>query len=76
MQFSDGGDFVISASSDCCKVWKLVQNRMSKTIEISGSTNDENREPNVPTLAAIDKQCTTAAIYRGKLQFNLYELRD
>lgn len=49
---------------------------MSKVIEIPGSTNDENREQNVATLATINRQCTMAAIYRGKLQFNLYELRD
>ena len=76
LQFSEGGDYLISASSDVCKVWKFVQNRLSKIIEIPGSTNDENREQNVQTLAAMNKACTAAAIYRGKLQFNLYELRD
>ena len=28
------------------------------------------------TLAALNRTCSAAAIYRGKLQFNLYELRD
>ena len=76
LQFSEGGDYFISASSDVCKVWKFTQNRLTKIIDIPGSTNDENREQNVNTLAALNRACTTAAIYRGKLQFNLYELRD
>lgn len=47
-----------------------------KIIDIPGSSNDENREQNVKTLAALNRTCSAAAIYRGKLQFNLYELRD
>lgn len=67
---------MISASSDICKVWKFTQNQLIKIIDIPGSTNDENREQNVNTLAAINRACSGAAIYRGKLQFNLYDLRD
>ena len=76
LQFSDTGEFIISASSDVSQVWRLVQNRLTKIIDIPGSTNNENREPNVSTLATLNSTCTVAAVYRGKLQFNLYELID
>lgn len=58
-----------------CKVWKIVGNLMGQVIVIPGNLDNEHKEESVPPKAAIDNACQLVATYRGKLHFQIYELK-
>ena len=76
MQFSDNSQYLVSISSDGCKIWKFENNAMNNIITIPGQADSEHREANVDGLACVDGRGELAVTYRGELHFNTYELRD
>lgn len=76
LQFSDNSQFIVTISNDLCKVWKIVQNLLGVACSIPGNLEPDLVEEGVLPVAAINNKCTVVAIYRGKLNFVLYEINE
>ena len=66
---------MVGISQDMCKVWKIVNNLMGPACTIQTEPDDPHQEITVMPLATVDNQGSLLAIYRGKLHFQIMEIR-
>lgn len=74
--FSDNSNFFVTICSEMCRVWRIVGNLLGGVLTIPANIDAEYKEEGVKPIAAIDNKCELVCIYRGKLMFQIYELRE
>ena len=62
--------------SDVTKIWKVVHNLLGTIITIPGTMDDDNKQDGVHPLACVNNKGTLAAVYKGKLHFTIYDLKE
>ena len=74
--FSLNSNFMVSICKQSTKVWKVLQNIMGSFMTVpQKDVSDKDDEVSRP-LCAIDNLGENIIIYRGGLEFNLYQIHD
>ena len=76
LSFADNSSFLVSICTQDCRIWKVLNNLLGCVITIPATLDEEHKEERVLPMAVVNNKCTIAAIYRGKLMFQIYELRE
>lgn len=76
VQFSDNSSFFTTICGDICRVWRMAGNLIGAQCTIPAKLDEEHIEESAKPIAVVDNKCTMVAIYRGKMMFQIYEIRD
>ena len=74
--FSDNSNFLVTICNDMCRLWRVMGNLMGGLCTIPANLDAEHKEDSVKPLAITDNKCQLVCLYRGKLMFQIYEIRE